>query len=117
MWIFNTSLRYPHRTINDPLFSGFIQDQWALPGSRFSLIVGSKFEHNNSTGVEVQPGARLLWTPEDHHAAWMAVSRAVRTPSYVDYGLRASIAVIPGSTPSVEVIRRSFVWFGKHAGL
>jgi len=84
---------------NDPLFSGFIQDQWTLPGSRFSLILGSKFEHNNFTGVEVQPGARLLWTPASPHAAWMAVSRAVRTPSYVDDGLRASIAVVPGPTP------------------
>ena len=51
---------------------------------RWKLILGSKFEHNDYTGFEYQPTARLLWTPSDKHSAWTAVSRAVRTPSRYD---------------------------------
>lgn len=63
------------------LWSLFAQDQIALLPGRLSLTVGSKLEHNDFTGFEVQPSARLLWLSDDRLAAWAAVSRAVRTPS------------------------------------
>lgn len=31
--------------------------------------------------MEIQPNARLMWTPNTENSVWMAVSRAVRTPS------------------------------------
>jgi iron complex outermembrane receptor protein len=66
------------------IFSGFVQAEITLQPERWKLILGSKFEHNDYTGFEYQPTARLLWTPYDKHSAWAAVSRAVRTPSRYD---------------------------------
>jgi len=63
------------------LFSSFLQDNIALVPERIHLILGSKFEVNSYTGFEVQPNARLIWTPNRQHTVWGAVSRAVRTPS------------------------------------
>jgi iron complex outermembrane receptor protein len=64
--------------------SGFLQDTIALQPDRFTLMVGSKFEHNDFTGAEYQPSARLSWTPNARHTAWAAVSRPVRTPARAD---------------------------------
>jgi len=67
------------KTLN--LFSAFAQDEIALVKDRLRLTLGSKFEHNDYTGLEVQPGARLSWTPTEHQTFWASISRAVRTPS------------------------------------
>src|SRR5712692_8982924 len=71
-----------HQT--DKLFSAFLQDEVPLVGNRLSLTVGVKFLHNVYTGFEIQPSARLLWTPTLHQTVWAAVSRAVRTPSRIE---------------------------------
>lgn len=63
------------------LFSGFLQDEITLIKERLRLTVGTKIEHNDYTGYELQPNARLAWTPSQNHTLWGAVSRAVRTPS------------------------------------
>lgn len=63
------------------LFSGFIQDEITLIEERLRLTLGTKVEHNDFTGMEYQPGARLAWTPSDRHTLWTSVARAVRTPS------------------------------------
>ena len=69
---------------NDQLFSLFIQDEITLIPDKLRLILGSKFEHNDYTGFEYQPNARLAWTPNKHHTIWGSVSRAVRTPSRME---------------------------------
>lgn len=66
------------------LFSLFVQDTVELSPDTLSLTAGSKLEHNDYTGFEVQPGIRLIWMPHERHTFWGAVSRAVRTPSRVD---------------------------------
>jgi iron complex outermembrane receptor protein len=81
---------------NDALFSGFVQDQWAVVPDRLALILGTKIEHNNFTGVEVQPGARLLWTPGSRHTLWAAASRAIRAPSMLEFNLRAQPGDLTG---------------------
>jgi iron complex outermembrane receptor protein len=63
------------------LFSAFIQDEITLIRERLRLILGTRLEHNDYTGFEVQPNARVLWTPHPQHRLWASVSRAVRTPS------------------------------------
>ncbi len=68
---------------NMNLFSGFIQDEIQLSDT-LSLTFGSKFEHNDHTGFEVQPNARISWALNARHFLWSAVSRAVRTPSRTD---------------------------------
>jgi iron complex outermembrane receptor protein len=72
----------------DSIYSWFIQDQIAIAPGKLSLILGSKFEHNNRSGFEVQPNGRLMWTPTPHQTVWVAVTRAVRTPSRLDQDLQ-----------------------------
>jgi iron complex outermembrane receptor protein len=74
---------------NDNLYSAFIQDTIALQPERWFLMVGSKFEHNDYTGFEIEPSARLMWTPDKHNTLWGAISRAVRTPSRVQNDINA----------------------------
>jgi len=72
----------------EKLYSAFIQDEIPIVQNRLSLTVGSKFLHNNYSGFDIQPSARLLWTPRQQHSLWAAVTRAVRTPSRVEEDLQ-----------------------------
>ncbi|HLG30965.1 MAG TPA: TonB-dependent receptor, partial [Candidatus Brocadiales bacterium] len=65
---------------NAQLFSTFLQDQITIREDLW-LTLGSKFEHNDYSGFEIQPSGRFLWQPLPRHTLWGAVSRAVRTPS------------------------------------
>ena len=66
------------------MFSAFLQDDIALIHERLILTLGSKFEHNDYSGFEIQPNIRLAWTPHTNHTLWGAISRAVRSPSRLD---------------------------------
>jgi iron complex outermembrane receptor protein len=74
-----------NRTLH--LISGFVQDEIILLPDRLRLLLGTKVEHNDYSGVEVSPSARLAWTPGPRHTVWSAVSRAVRSPSRIDSDL------------------------------
>jgi len=63
------------------------QDEIALFQNHLHFTVGSKLEHNEYTGWEVEPSGRLAWTPNPNQTVWTAVSRAVRTPSRIDKDL------------------------------
>lgn len=78
----------------DSLYSSFVQDTISIRDN-FRIILGSRFEHNEYTGTEVQPNIRLLWEPSESHLLWTAVSRAVRTPSRGDNDIRFTQQVIP----------------------
>jgi iron complex outermembrane recepter protein len=71
----------------------FAQDSIAL-NDRLRLTLGAKFEHNNYTGLEFQPNARLAWKLRDNALLWSAVSRSVRTPARIDRDF-----FIPGQAP------------------
>jgi iron complex outermembrane receptor protein len=86
------------RRRTDQLFSAFVQDEIRFL-ERLRLIIGSKFEHNDYSGFEVQPSARLLWTPTPQHTVWGAVTRAVRTPSRVEHDLTLT-ALLDPRTPT-----------------
>lgn len=66
------------------LVSGFVQDEIAFNPRHLTLYLGSKFEHNDFTGFEVQPSARLAFTPDPQQTLWGGISRAVRSPTRVD---------------------------------
>ncbi len=66
------------------LFSGFLQDEVTIVPERLRVTIGTKLEHNEFTGIEVQPSARVAWTPSTPQTIWAAVSRAVRSPSRID---------------------------------
>ena|SRR5665213_1475948 len=73
-------------TLDQNLFSGFVQDEIKLHENVF-LTLGSKLEHNDFTGFEFEPSARLQWNLTTNQMLWGAVSRAVRTPSRYDRDL------------------------------
>jgi len=79
----------------DKLYSAFIQDEISLAGNQLSLTIGSKFLHNSYSGFEVEPTARLLWTPSPRQTVWGAVTRAVRTPSRVEEDLQLTALLTP----------------------
>jgi iron complex outermembrane receptor protein len=79
-----------------PLVNWFGQDDIALVPGRFNVILGTKIEDNDYTGVEFQPSARVRWTPGQGRTVWSGVSRAVRMPTRFDSDLRFT-----GITPIV----------------
>ena len=70
----------PHNR-TDQLYTAFLQDEIGLVDQRLSLIIGSKLLKTNFTGFELEPSARLLWTPTDKQTVWAAYTHALRTPS------------------------------------
>ncbi|MBN2578599.1 MAG: TonB-dependent receptor [Pirellulales bacterium] len=66
---------------SDYFLSYFAQDQIAVVEDRWFLILGCRFEHNSYVDFNYQPTVRVLWTPDDRHSIWGAVSRAVRMPT------------------------------------
>jgi len=84
--ISNTLILDPDSS-NDELFSAFVQDKITLIENCLWLTIGSKFEHNDYTGYEIQPNARLFWAPHTDHKLWASIGRAVRTPSRAENGV------------------------------
>jgi len=78
-------------------FTGFVQDEIALVPNRLQVALGTKIEHNDYTGFEIQPSGRVNWTRSPSATLWAAVSRAVRTPSRIDRELFARISIAPPS--------------------
>ena len=76
---------------SDDLYSAFLQDDITLIDDTLWLTLGSKFEHNDYSGFEIQPSARVRYKPNERQTLWGAVSRAVRTPSRSEHDFRAYI--------------------------
>jgi len=93
------TLNFVPQQETDSIYSWFLQDQISLMPRRLLLTLGSKFEHNNYSGFEIQPNARLIWTPTVHQSAWVAVTRAVRTPSRLDQDLQLTDFLTSGPPP------------------
>ena len=55
--------------------SQFVQDEITLAPDTLALIFGCKLEQNTYTDFEYQPTVRLLWTPDQTHTFWGAISR------------------------------------------
>jgi iron complex outermembrane receptor protein len=63
------------------------------------VTIGSKFEHNDFTGFEVQPNIRFVGVVSKNQSVWAAISRAVRTPALTEEGLRLNEQAVPPGTP------------------
>ncbi len=100
---FQVSLN-PESESND-LFSAFFQDEILLFADTLWLTLGAKWEHNDFTGHEIQPNARLLWKINKKQAAWAAISRAVRTPSLLERTGSVVFAVVPQAASSPQVMK------------
>jgi iron complex outermembrane receptor protein len=81
------------------VISGLLQDEVSFWDRRLGVTVGSKFEHNSSSGGEFQPSIRAAFHPTPHQTLWAAASRALRTPTRFDDDLRF------GASPSVSFVR------------
>ena len=75
-------------------FTGFVQDEIALIPDRLHVALGTKVEHNDYTGYEIQPSGRVSWRLSPSGTLWAAVARALRTPSRIDREL-----FFPGQPP------------------
>ena len=88
----------PHQE-TDSVYSGFLQDEIPILANKLSLTIGTKLVHNNFSGFDYEPGARLLLTPSDRQSFWAAATRAVRTPSRLDQDLALTGFVAAGPPP------------------
>jgi iron complex outermembrane receptor protein len=84
-------LSYSPESSTQNIFSAFLQDKIKLNEKLF-LTLGSKFEHNEYTGFEPQPNARISYLINENHSLWGAVSRAVRTPQRGEVSFNALAA-------------------------
>ena len=100
----NKNLRLSPFSRNDQLFSAFVQNEITLVGDALWLTIGSKFEHNDYSGFEVQPTARLLWSPHHQHKLWGAISKATRTPSRLEHDSTLLFSVIPPQSPETPTV-------------
>jgi iron complex outermembrane receptor protein len=80
----------------------FAQDRIEIAPT-VDLTLGAKIEHNDYTGAEFLPSARLAWQPSEAHMLWAAASRAVRAPSRIDRDIN-----VPGAPPFVLVGNDTF---------
>jgi iron complex outermembrane recepter protein len=78
------------------LFNSFVQDEIAIFPDRVHLILGARVEHNDYTGFNFQPSARLVWTPDARNSIWAAVSLADRIPARSDTDFRVNFEALPG---------------------
>jgi iron complex outermembrane receptor protein len=90
----------PTRNLN--WYNAFVQDEWRLQPN-LSLTLGVKAEHNDYSGLEWLPNARLAWQASPQRLVWSAVSRVVRAPSRIDRELFA-----PASQPFALAGGRQF---------
>jgi iron complex outermembrane receptor protein len=91
-------VRFLPPVLDQSLYSGFAQDEMMLSRDVY-LTIGTKLEHNDYTGFEVQPSARLQWNLDPQQLLWAAVSRAVRTPSRYDRDLVVPTGLINAPPP------------------
>jgi iron complex outermembrane recepter protein len=71
----------------------FAQDEIALRDS-LRLTLGVRTEHNDYTGTQTLPTARLAWKPSANEMLWAAASRTDRAPSRLDHDI-----FVPGQAP------------------
>jgi iron complex outermembrane receptor protein len=86
----------------DILTSGFIQDQISMRDS-LRLTLGTKLEHNDFSGFEIQPSARLAWEIAEEHTLWAAISRASRVPTRLERDFAVDVTD-PAGNPVVRLL-------------
>lgn len=67
--------------------TAFAQDTVTLVPKLWTATLGAQVLYNGYSGADVQPTARLAWTPNPRRTIWAAVSRAVRPPVRIDRDL------------------------------
>lgn len=90
------------------LGSVFVTDEISLVRDRFSITLGARLENNNYSGTDLQPTARVAWTPTAQQTFWGAVSRATRTPSRAEGSASMPLNVdTSGALPTLAEFRNT----------
>jgi len=87
---------------SDQGFSLFFNNDIELIPGTLILTLGTKLEHNDYTGFEIQPSGRLAWLVDARQTLWGAVSRAVRTPSRLERDSAAILGIRAPLSPGNE---------------
>jgi iron complex outermembrane receptor protein len=85
----------------DHLISAFVQDQISF-SEALRVTLGSKFEHNDFSGFELQPSVRVAWDFLPGQMLWSAVSRAARVPTRLERDI-ALDASNPAGNPVIRL--------------
>lgn len=80
-------------------FNLFAQDEISL-AEDWRLTMGLRMDHNEFTGWEAQPDARLSWRLAQTHTLWGSLSQAQRAPSRGEHGVTTSSA---DSSPGINL--------------
>ena len=78
--------------------TAFVQDEIALFGNRLAVTLGSQVQHDSYSGAGVQPTARVMWKGLPRQRLWAAASRALRTPSLYERGIRVDFPPVPSAS-------------------
>ncbi len=92
----------PERS-DDLLYGGFIQDRIAFT-DELKLTLGTKLEHNDFSGFEVQPSIRLAWAPTYEQTFWASISRAVRVPTRLERDISIDLSGNPAENPTFRLL-------------
>jgi iron complex outermembrane receptor protein len=96
----STTLSFHDRQTSSQLYSAFLHDEITLVPNRLALILGARLEHNDVSGMEVQPNGRLIWTPTPQHSVWGAISRAVRSATSGEQDIVYRYRTLPTGSPA-----------------
>jgi iron complex outermembrane receptor protein len=80
------------------LVTAFLQDEIGLFGNRLAVTLGSQVQYDSDSGAGVQPTARVMWKGLPRQRLWAATSRALRTPSLQDRGIRVDYPAVPSAS-------------------
>lgn len=96
------TLSFTTTNVTNDIFSAFLHDEISLIPSKVSLIIGSRFEHNDYSGFSYQPNARILWTMTPHNSLWSSVSRAVRSSTKGEQEITYNYVTFADSDGSIK---------------
>ncbi len=99
-------IRWTEAESHHQLANIFVQDELTVIPDQLLFTLGSKFEHNDFSGLEIQPSARLHYTPTEKQSIWAAASRAVRIPTLLDTRLEVDLGVLPATPTTPPVMLR-----------
>jgi iron complex outermembrane recepter protein len=89
------------------LVTAFLQDEIALARNRLAVMLGAQAQYDSESGGGLQPTARVMWKGLPRQHLWAAASRALRTPSRYERGVRVEYppAAGPNGVPLMVSVR------------
>ncbi len=73
----------------------FAEDEIAVVPDKLTFIAAAQVSWDQVSHLQLQPTARLLWTPTSKLMTWTAVSEAVRTADLIERGFDAILGSAP----------------------